>query len=353
MAGASAKPQHAKPRGRRRRDVLAELLPSIQGPTLGRREAFVRELVETSLKLLRDNTDTGDLKLLNSALRELRYAFNVFAPYRHVRKVSCFGSARTPSTSPAYRTAREFAAAIAERGYMVITGGGDGIMRACQEGAGRERSFGANIRLPFEQEPNEFISNDPKLVTFRYFFTRKLMFVKEADAVALFPGGFGTMDEGYEVLTLVQTGKSRPLPIVFIDSPHGTFWKTWLRYVQDHLLRAKLISSDDLALFKVTNSVDDAVDEVSGFYRVYHSSRMLGHDFVMRLNRPVPPALLRDLAREFRDLLVSGDIAQRDAFPEEHEQEPDLDPLPRLVFRLVQGRAGRLRQLIDRLNREA
>jgi len=353
MAVPSPNPDRPRTRPRRRRDVLTELLPRIQGETLTRDEAFVREMVETCLKILRDHTGTGDLKLFNAELRELRYAFKVFAPYRQVRKVSCFGSARTPSTAPAYRTARDFSQAIADRGYMVITGGGDGIMRACQEGAGRERSFGANIRLPFEQEPNEFISNDPKLVTFRYFFTRKLIFVKEADAVALFPGGFGTMDEGFEVLTLVQTGKSRPLPIVYIDSPHGTFWKTWLRYVQDHLLRAKLISDDDLALFKVTHSVEDAVDEVTAFYRVYHSSRMLGRDFVMRVNRPIPPALVRDLAREFHDLLASGDIAQRDAFPEEHEQEPDLDPLPRLVFRLVQGRAGRLRQLIDRLNREA
>ena len=332
--------------------MLAELLPRIQGDKLDRDAAYVRELVETALKLLRDSPGTGDLKLINAAMRELRYAFKVFAPYHHVRKVSCFGSARTFSTAPAYRTARDFARKIVEHGYMVITGGGDGIMRACQEGAGRDRSFGANIRLPFEQEPNEFISNDPKLVTFRYFFTRKLLFVKEADAVALFPGGFGTYDEGYEVLTLVQTGKSRPLPIVFVDSPRGTFWKTWLRYVQDHLLRPGLISEHDLALFKVTTSVDDAVEEITRFYRVYHSSRMVGADFVIRLEHPVAPTLVADLGREFGDLLASGDIVQRDALPEEREQEPELDGLSRLVFRRVQGRAGRLRQLIDRLNRE-
>jgi uncharacterized protein (TIGR00730 family) len=347
------KPDRGRPRPRRRRDVVAELLPRIlEDHPLSREEAFVRELVETGLKLLRDGTGTGDVKLLNAALRELRYAFKVFAPYRHVRKVSCFGSARTPATSPAYRTAREFSQRVAERGYMVITGGGDGIMRACQEGAGRERSFGANIRLPFEQEPNEFISNDPKLVTFRYFFTRKLIFVKEADAIVLFPGGFGTNDEGYEALTLVQTGKSKPLPIVFVDHPRGKFWKTWQRYVEDHLLRAKLISPDDLSLFKVTTSVDEAVEEVAGFYRVYHSSRLVGPDFVIRLSRPLSPALVAALGRDFRDLLVSGDVVQTGALPEEREQEPELDAFPRLVFRLVQGRAGRLRQLIDRLNRE-
>jgi uncharacterized protein (TIGR00730 family) len=352
MAEPVRRPDRNRVRPRRRRDVLAELLPRIQGESPSRDEAFVHEMVETSLKLLRDHTGTGDLKILNAALRELRYAFKVFAPYRQVRKVSCFGSARTPSTAATYKTALEFSRAIADRGYMVITGGGNGIMRACQEGAGRERSFAANIRLPFEQEPNDIIQNDPKLVTFRYFFTRKLIFVKEADAVALFPGGFGTQDEGYEVLTLVQTGKGRPLPIVFVDSPRGTFWKTWLRYVHDHLLRAALISPDDLSLFKVTTSIDEAVEEITRFYRVYHSSRLVGHDFVIRLNHPVAPALVKALSRDFKDILASAEIVQAQALPDEREQEPELDPLPRLVCRLVHGRAGRLRQLIDRLNLE-
>ncbi len=352
MAEPFPKADRPRARPRRRRDVLTELLPRIQSEHPTRDEAFVREMVETSLRLMRDETGTGDLKILNAALRELRYAFKVFAPYRQVRKVSCFGSARTPSTAPAYRTAKEFAHQIVERGYMVITGGGDGIMRACQEGAGREKSFGANIRLPFEQEPNEFILNDPKLVTFRYFFTRKLIFVKEADAVILFPGGFGTHDEGYEVLTLVQTGKGRPLPIVCLDSPRGTFWKTWNRYVHDHLLRNNLISSDDLSLFKVTTSVEEAVEDIVGFYRVYHSSRLVGRDFVIRLTHPVPAALVQELTRDFADILDGSAIVQSDALPDEREQEPELDALPRLVCRIVHGRAGRLRQLIDRLNRE-
>ena len=352
MAEPFPKADRPRVRPRRRRDVLADLMPRIQGDELTREEAFIREMVETSLKLLRDGTGTGDLKILNAALRELRYAFKIFAPYRQVRKVSCFGSARTPATAPAYRTAKEFSRQIADRGYMVITGGGDGIMRACQEGAGRERSFGANIRLPFEQEPNEFIQNDPKLVTFRYFFTRKLIFVKEADAVVLFPGGFGTHDEGYEVLTLVQTGKGRPLPIVFLDSPRGSYWKTWQRYVHDHLLRAKLISDDDLSLFKVTTSVEEAVEEIAGFYRVYHSSRLVGRDFVIRLTRAIPSSLAQQLTRDFADILAGSQIVQSPALPDEREQEPELDELPRLVCRIMHGRAGRLRQLIDRLNRE-
>src|SRR5262245_44168558 len=216
-------------RDRKRRSVLLDLLPRVQGDevTLGREERLVREMLETSLKLLRDASGIGDLKLLSAALRELRYAFKIFATYRGIRKVTVFGSARTPPRTPAYRTAAEFANRIAEHGYLIITGGGHGIMRACQEGAGRDRSFGVNIKLPFEQEANEFILDDPKLVTFRYFFTRKLMFVKEADAIVLFPGGFGTHDEGYEVLTLIQTGKGRPMPVVYVDSPRGTFWKTW------------------------------------------------------------------------------------------------------------------------------
>jgi uncharacterized protein (TIGR00730 family) len=340
-------------RDRKRRSVLQELLPRLQDPsTAGREEALVREMVETSLRLLRDSTNVGDLKILNAALRELRYAFKIFAPYRGVRKVSVFGSARTPPGDPAYRTAAEFSREIASQGYMIITGGGHGIMRACQEGAGRERSFGVNIRLPFEQDPNEFIQDDPKLVTFRYFFTRKLMFVKEADAIVLFPGGFGTHDEGYEALTLAQTGKMNPVPIVFLDAPRGTYWKTWLQYVNDHFLRRGLISEEDLSLFKTTTSVREAVEEITTFHRVYHSSRYVGRHWVIRLTHPVPQSLCKALAREFAALIAGGTIEQRDAFPEEHETEPELDHLPRLVFAARRTDFGLRRRLIDRLNRE-
>jgi uncharacterized protein (TIGR00730 family) len=346
-------PKPKPPRLRRRKSLLAAMLPRLEAEgTLRTEEQLVREMIESCLKFLRDGTRLGDVKLVNAALRELRYAFKVFAPYRDVRKVSVFGSARLAQQSAACRTAHEFARRITAAGYMVITGAGGGIMQACQEGAGRERSFGANIRLPFEQEANEFIQNDPKLVTFRYFFTRKLIFVKEADAVVLFPGGFGTHDEGYEVLTLVQTGKGRPLPIVYLDSPRGSYWKTWERYVHDHLLRAKLISDDDLSLFKVTTSVEEAVEEITGFYRVYHSSRLVGRDFVIRLTHAIPSSLAQQLTRDFADILAGSQIVQSPALPDEREQEPELDELPRLVCRIMHGRAGRLRQLIDRLNRE-
>jgi uncharacterized protein (TIGR00730 family) len=333
------------PRIRRRKSLLAELLPRLQTDRrLRGEEQFVREMVETCLKLLRDGTR------LNAALRELRYAFKVFAPYAGVRKVSVFGSARTRPDAAPYRTAHEFAHRIAAHGYMVITGAGSGIMRACQEGAGRERSFGVNIRLPFEQEPNEFISKDAKLTTFRYFFTRKLIFMKEADAVALFPGGFGTHDEAYECLTLVQTGKAKPMPIVFVDAPRGTYWKTWKRYVEEHLLRHGLISEEDLALFKVTTSVDEAVDEITRFYRVYHSSRTVGRQLVIRLTRPIPAKLVERLARDFADILLSGTIVQRSALAE--EDEPELATLPRLVLPFNRTDFGRLRQLIDQVNRD-
>jgi len=339
------------PRTRRRKSLLTELLPRLQtdGKLYGE-EQLVREMVETCLKLLRDRTRVADVKLLNAALRELRYAFKVFAPYAGVRKVSIFGSARTRPDAAAYRTAHEFARRIAAEGYMVITGAGSGIMRACQEGAGRERSFGVNIRLPFEQEPNEFINKDAKLTTFRYFFTRKLIFMKEADAAALFPGGFGTHDEAYECLTLVQTGKTKPMPIVFVDAPRGTYWKTWKRYVEEHLLRHHLISKEDMALFKVTTSVDQAVEEITRFYRVYHSSRTVGHQLVIRLVRPLPEKLVDRLSHDFADILLSGAIVQGPALAE--EDEPELAALPRLVLHFNRTSFGRLRQLIDRINHD-
>ena len=341
------------PSPRRRKSLLTEHLPALEDDAaLTLEQRYVREAMETLVKLLRDGTRLGDVKLLNAALRELRYAFKVFAPYRGVRKVSVFGSARTKPTEAAYRVAVDFSRLITAQDYMVITGAGSGIMAAAQEGAGAERSFGVNIRLPFEQEANEFILKDPKLTTFRYFFTRKLMFIKEADAAALFPGGFGTLDEGYECLTLVQTGKTKPMPIVFVDAPRGTYWKTWKRYVEDHLLRQKLISPDDMSLFKVTSSVEEAVAEITGFYRVYHSSRTVGRNLVIRLNTKLDERLVARINEDFRDILVGAEAVQTKALAEE-EDEPALAALPRLVLPYDRTHFGRLRQLIDRVNQEA
>src|SRR5580765_3676302 len=197
---------------------------------------MVAEIVENALKLLRDNTNRGDIKLINKSYKELRYALKIFAPYRDTRKISIFGSARTPEGSEDYVQAARFGKIMADSGWMVITGAGGGIMAAGHGGAGADPSFGLAIRLPFEQKTNPFIADDPKLINFKYFFTRKLMFLRSSHAIALFPGGFGTMDEGFEVLTLIQTGKSVPIPVVMVDAPGGRFWQEWQDYVRNHLL---------------------------------------------------------------------------------------------------------------------
>src|SRR3954464_9808703 len=244
---------------------------------------MVEEMIMTALKMSRDGMGTADLKLMNRSLKEMRYAAKVFANYREFRKVCVFGSARTTPAAPEFHVAEEFGREMVAQNYMVITGGGDGIMGAAQRGAGREHSFGLNIRLPFEQRANETIHGDPKLINFNYFFTRKLNFLKETHAVALFPGGFGTMDEGFEVLTLMQTGKARIIPVVMVDRPGGSYWKTWYSFLGDYLLKLGLVSTDDFHLFKIVDGVDAAVAEIATFYRVYHSYRWVGQKLVVRL----------------------------------------------------------------------
>jgi uncharacterized protein (TIGR00730 family) len=306
-------------------------------------------MVETARSFLGDGASILDLKIASQALREMRDAFRVFASYRDKRKVTCFGSARTQPTEATFRVAQEFSRRIADAGFMVITGAGPGVMEACQLGAGRERSFGININLPFEQSANPVILGDPKLISFKYFFTRKLFFLKEAHAVVLFPGGFGTHDEGFETITLLQTGKNHPLPIVLLDAPRGTYWKTWQRYVEDHILRRNMISPPDLALYKVTDSIDEAITEITTFYRVYHSSRYVRESLVLRLNRKLPDPFVAELNDEFRDIIVSGTLTQRKAYPTERD-DPAVMHLPRLAFRFDRSKYGRLRVLIDRIN---
>jgi uncharacterized protein (TIGR00730 family) len=312
-------------------------------------ERYVNDLIAIAQQLLSDGASVGDLKIATGALHEMREAFKVFAAYHGVRKVSTFGSARTQEGDPVFKLAADFARRIADCGYMIITGAGPGIMEACQRGAGRDRSFGVNIRLPFEQEANSIISGDPKLMSFRYFFARKLFFLKDADAVVLFPGGFGTHDEGFETLTLLQTGKTRPMPLVLLDRPRGTYWKTWQRYLEDHLLRRRMIDKEDLALYLVTDNVDAAVNEITGFYRVYHSSRYVRDRFVIRISRRLPTDFIDGLAAEFGDIIGDGAITQRDALRAERD-EPDIVHLPRLVMHFERAHFGRLRMLIDRLN---
>ncbi len=307
------------------------------------------EVIGVAVKLLRDGTNRGDLKLVSKSLKEIRYALKVFTPYRDTRKVSIFGSARTLETAPDYLAAAEFGKRMAALGWMVITGAGGGIMAAGHGGAGAAPSFGLAIRLPFEQKTNPFIEGDPKLINFKYFFTRKLMFVRSSHAIALFPGGFGTMDEGFEVLTLVQTGKSVPMPIVMVDEPGGDYWQEWQEYVLKQLLGRRLISDEDLALYKITDSVDTAVEEVTRFYRNFHSVRYTRDDIVMRLQRAPDEAQLETIREKFSDILIRGTYRTSRALPLEAD-EPLVADLPRLVFEFNRRDHGRLRMLIDHLN---
>jgi uncharacterized protein (TIGR00730 family) len=310
---------------------------------------LVAEIIANALKLLRDQTNRGDVKLINKSFKELRYALKIFAPYRDVRKVSIFGSARTPETHDDYKAAARFGKLMADAGWMVITGAGGGIMAAGHGGAGAEPSFGLAIRLPFEQLTNVHIANDPKLINFKYFFTRKLIFLRSSHAIALFPGGFGTMDEGFEVLTLVQTGKSVPVPMVFVDRPGGDFWQSWQDYVKKHLLGGKLIGEDDLHLYKITDNVEEAAKEVRHFYSNYHSLRYVREDVVLRLQRKPTEQQLAQINERFSDLCIKGQIRLGEALPVERD-EPALRTLPRLIFTFNRKDHGRLRLLINFLN---
>jgi uncharacterized protein (TIGR00730 family) len=289
------------------------------------------------------------MKLISRALAELRSAFAMLSKYRHRRKVTVFGSARTPEDDPVYLHAVAFGSAIARAGYMVITGAGAGIMEAGHVGAGAAESIGINIMLPFEQEANRVIMGDPKLVSLRYFFTRKLLFVKETHAIVLFPGGFGTLDEGFETLTMMQTGKSDMKPIVMIDQPSGTYWSRFDHYVRDELFEPGLISEEDLSLYFVTTSIDEAVDHINQFYRIYHSQRYVRGQLVIRLQRLIEPSLVDRLNDEFADILKGGKIRLGDAHHHELNEE-DLHHLPRLFVPFDKRGYGRLRQMIDLIN---
>ncbi|MES2572914.1 MAG: LOG family protein [Verrucomicrobiota bacterium] len=310
---------------------------------------LIEQMVISALKMGRDKITPADLKLFNRSLNEMRYAARVFAPFRHKRKVVVFGSARTLPTEPEALEAEEFARKMRDAGYMIITGGGEGIMGAAQRGAGRDASFGLNIRLPFEQRANEVIHGDAKLINFNYFFTRKLNFVKETHAVALFPGGFGTLDEGFEVLTLMQTGKARILPVVLVDKPGGSYWETWFRFMGEYLLKLGLVSAEDFGFFKIAHDVDHAVAEIEHFYRNFRSYRWVGSRMVMRLEKKLTEAAVEQLKTEFHDLLKGNPLVQAGPLPEE-QNEPDTLHLPRLIFVPERKNFGRLRKLIDAVN---
>lgn len=326
-------------------NTLESLLNGDGRPTSRQELAeLIRRLRHAAAHLPADTTPRDDLKILSQTLRELRRAFSVFAPYRSQRKVTVFGSARTPHDAPAYAAAVQLGKALAENGWFVVTGASTGIMEAGHRGAGRERSMGLNIMLPFEQAANEIIRDDAKLVTMKYFFTRKLMFVKECDAVVCLPGGFGTLDEAFEVLTLMQTGKRELMPLVFLDAPGGSFWQDWLEYVRRHLLEGGMISPEDLSLFRVTDSVDETVSEILGFYRVFDRMEYVNNRLVMHLKKTLASELLNSTQRDFADILTDGEFRQ--------EKNPASTVRPnQLIFHFNRRSLGRLRQLIDQINR--
>ncbi len=306
-------------------------------------------MIPITPKIAPDELSIADLKLINRSVKEMRSTAKIFAPFKHLRKVVVFGSARMQSDSPHYKMATDFACEMVRHDFMLITGGRDGIMSAVHRGAGRAHSFALNIRLPSEQRANVLIEGDPKLITLNYFFTRKLSFVREAHAFALFPGGFGTLDEAFEVLTLMQTGKARVVPVVLLDRPRGKYWETWKKFLAERLLKFGFISEEDFAFFKIKHSAHDAAAEITQFYKVFHSARWVGKQFVIRLNHCLSNAAIDDLNTAFADIVRRGQIVQCTASSEKTDGLK-IAKLPRLIFTPFRGRFGRFRQLIDSIN---
>lgn len=323
--------------------IVSEKLASEHDPR------YLEAFLQIGVDMARSDTPSHDFEVIDRSIYEMVQASKVFAPYRHIRKITVFGSARIQLGEPAYKTALDFAHEAADHGYMVITGGGPGIMQACNEGAGAERSFGLNIKLPFEQHSNHVIKDSPNLINFHYFFIRKLNFVSRSDAMVAFPGGFGTMDEVFETLTLIQTGKASIYPLILIDSPGKTFWLHWERFIREELLASGLISEDDMNLIHFTKSPADAIDHIDAFYKIFHSYRFIGDTISIRLNQEIDDTWITQLEHEFADLIGEGRMQLSDALPEEKD-EPLISCLPRLVFHFSSKNYGRLRLLIDRIN---
>lgn len=331
-------------------DDTIEHLMSMVGGIVQR--GVVREMILASLKAGQESDRLADLKLMNASLKEMRFTSKVFAPYRERRKVSVFGSARVPAGTPAYAMARRLGRHLAEAGYMVITGGGPGIMQAINEGAGADNSFGINIRLPFEQRPNPIVDGNPKSINYKYFFNRKVAFLKEADAIVLFPGGFGTLDEAMETLTLVQTGKRNPLPVIMVEVPGRAYWGAWRNCLKHQLEGAGFVRPEDLEIFRIVTTVEAAVAAIDGFYTRFHSLRQVGAKLVLRL-KAVPTADgFAALQREFGDLLLPGGAMELGGPLPPEADEPQLAHLPRLILDFNRESFARLMQLIEALNRQ-
>ena len=334
----------------RSNEILDDLIDQILDLSEVHHPDIIREMVISALKTGQENDYLADLKMMRSTMKEMRYTSKLFGPYRDRKKVTIFGSARTDSSDPVYQKCVTFARQLVRLGYMVITGGGPGIMQAGNEGAGAENSFAVNIRLPFEQETNPVMQNSPNVITYKYFFNRKVAFLKEADAVALFPGGFGTLDEAMETLTLMQTGKNPPMPLVLIDDDDGSYWGPWLEFVKMTMLKRGLISGLDMSLFTITSDPLEAAQVINDFYRNYHSSRWVDSTLVIRLHNALDPEQIATLEEEFSEIIESGSHLQiAQALPEEDDQ-PDLKELPRLVFKFNRSNYGLLKAFIRRLN---
>jgi uncharacterized protein (TIGR00730 family) len=325
-------------------DRLLELAGHVHHPDL------IREMILAALKVGQEEEHEADLKLMNSTLKEMRYTSKVFGPYHTIRKVSVFGSARTKPYESVYKMAGLFGQKLAEAGYMVITGGGSGIMQAVNEGAGPEHSFGINIRLPFEQKPNPIMEGNPRQIEYKYFFNRKVAFLKEASAIALFPGGFGTLDEAMETLTLLQTGKRNPIPLVLVDEPGGTYWSRWIEFFKEELLAQGYITESDFYLFEAVNSVHDAVERIHRFYRRYHSLRYVEKQLVIRLMSNIDTEVVHELKKKFPDILMPGGTMYLSGPLPAEADEPEIVHLPRLVLDFNLKDFGKLRSLIDEIN---
>jgi len=329
--------------------LIDELVKRSAAPETGE---LLREILTTTVKLGKESKDKGDLKLVNNALKELRYSFKVFSPYRNVKKAIIFGSARSKNTSAEYMMAEEFARKLTAKGYMIVTGGGPGVMEAGNKGSKAGEDFALNIRLPFEQKTNPYIQEKDKIINFKYFFTRKLVFVKETDATALFPGGFGTQDEGFEMITLIQTGKSRPRPVVLMEPEGSGYWEQWMRFVDDQLVGKGYIKKEDLNLLRVVDNVDSGIKYIEDFYKVYHSIRYVAGLTVLRLNRGISGKTLELINKEFKGILTSGAI-EISAPTDKEVQEGEYLDLPRLAMHFNLRDYGRLCEMINVINRDS
>jgi uncharacterized protein (TIGR00730 family) len=326
--------------------LIDELIATAEGI---HRPEYVREMILSVLKTGQDCDYPADLKMMGNTIKEMRYTYKVFSSYRQRKKVTIFGSARIEPEEEIYRKCVRFSRRLAELGYMIITGGGPGIMQAGNEGAGSENSFAVNIRLPFEQHPNPVMLKNPRLINYKYFFNRKVAFVKETDAIAVFPGGFGTLDEAMEVFTLIQTGKTAPKPLVLIDDDSG-YWDHWFDFVKEGMLGRGLISAEDFSIFAITRSEDEAIRIFEEFYRIYHSLRFVDHLLVIRLNRSLSAAEMYILEDEFPDLrLPRTRIEQIAPLPDEAD-EPDILHLPRIGLHFDHKHYGLLMAFIGRIN---